>query len=63
MLFNSYEFIFLYLPIVLVIYFFLGSRKKYEFATTWLVLSSIFFMAIGIADMYHYFWPQYVLTI
>lgn len=43
MLFNSYEFIFLYLPIVLVIYFFLGSRKKYEFATTWLVLSSIFF--------------------
>ena len=51
MLFNSYEFIFLYLPIVLVVYFFLGSRKKYEFATTWLVLSSIFFMAIGIADM------------
>lgn len=43
MLFNSYEFIFLYLPIVLVVYFFLGSRKKYEFATTWLVLSSIFF--------------------
>lgn len=43
MLFNSYEFIFLYLPIVLVIYFFLGSQKKYEFATSWLVLSSIFF--------------------
>lgn len=43
MLFNSYEFIFLYLPVVLGTYFFLGSRNKYELAATWLVLASIFF--------------------
>lgn len=43
MLFNSYEFIFLYLPVVLGTYFFLGSRNKYGLAATWLVLASIFF--------------------
>lgn len=55
MLFNSYEFIFLYLPIVL-------GKNMNLLLHGWFCHQS-FFMAIGIADMYHYFWPQYVLTI
>lgn len=39
MLFNSYEFIFLFLPLVLLIYYWLGNRKKYDSATIWLVFT------------------------
>ena len=42
MLFNSYEFIFLFFPVVLVIYFILG-RKLSSIANTWLMLASLFF--------------------
>ena len=42
MLFNSYEFIFLFFPIVLAIYFILG-KKLSGAANTWLMLSSLFF--------------------
>lgn len=51
MLFNSYEFIFLYLPIVLVVYFFLGSRKNMNLLLHGWFCHQSFFMAIGIADM------------
>lgn len=43
MLFNSYEFIFLFLPLVLLIYYWLGNRKKYDSATIWLVFTSLCF--------------------
>lgn len=43
MLFNSYEFIFLFLPVVLAVYYLLGSRKKYSLATMWLVAASLCF--------------------
>ena len=44
MLFNSYEFIFIFVPIVLLGYFYLG--KKYNSAANlWLVLASLFFYA------------------
>lgn len=42
MLFNSYEFIFLFLPVT-VVGFFLISKKKHAFGTLWLVLASLFF--------------------
>lgn len=44
MLFNSYAFIFLYLPIVLVGYFVLAKRE-HSFGILWLTLASIFFYA------------------
>jgi len=44
MLFNSYEFIFLFLPITLIGYFVLGRYGK-GFGAGWLGLSSIFFYA------------------
>ena len=43
MLFNSYEFIFLYLPIVFVVYFSLAHYRKTKAATFWLVIASIGF--------------------
>lgn len=44
MLFNSYEFLFLFLPIAVCGYFFLGNREKTsEWANIWLVGLSLFF--------------------
>lgn len=43
MLFNSYEFMFLFLPIVFFGYFFLTSKRLIVGAKAWLVLGSLFF--------------------
>ncbi len=51
MLFNSYSFIFLFLPIVLLCFFQL-ARLHQAYAATWLALSSLFF--------YGYWNPAYV---
>ena len=42
MLFNSYEFIFIFFPFVLVIYFILGNKLS-DAANLWLMLASLFF--------------------
>ena len=54
MLFNSYQFIFLFLPIVLA-GFFLLSRKNSEYPIIWLVVASLFF--------YGWWNPVYLLLI
>ncbi|MCX7111622.1 MAG: MBOAT family protein [Proteobacteria bacterium] len=54
MLFNSYPFIFLFLPITLFTFFFLG-RKSHRLAAAWLVLSSLFF--------YGWWNPRYLLLL
>lgn len=51
MLFNSYEFIFLFLPITFAIFFLLGRYAKKSYATLWLVIASFSFY--GYWD-YHY---------
>lgn len=43
MLFNSYEFIFLFLPVTLFVYFLIGKYGYIEAALSWLVVSSLFF--------------------
>jgi D-alanyl-lipoteichoic acid acyltransferase DltB (MBOAT superfamily) len=43
LLFNSYEFIFLFLPISLYGYFWLNKRRLVQAGKAWLVLSSLFF--------------------
>ena len=43
MLFNSYEFIFLFLPITLILYFTLNRFGKNELAKGWLVIASLYF--------------------
>ncbi|MEG1518834.1 MAG: MBOAT family O-acyltransferase [Cetobacterium sp.] len=55
MLFNSFEFIFLFLPITLIGYFVLNSFEKEKLAKGYLVLASLFF--------YGYFNYSYLLLI
>ncbi len=43
MLFNSYEFIFLFLPITLLVFFSIGGRGHHRIAIAWLVGASLFF--------------------
>jgi len=43
MLFNSFEFIFFFLPITLTIFFWIGKRNHHQVAISWLVLCSLFF--------------------
>lgn len=43
MIFSSYEFIFLFLPIVFSIYFYINKIKHVKLATSFLALSSLFF--------------------
>ncbi len=43
MLFNSYEYIFLFLPVSLIVYFILNYRKLTLASKIWLVLASLFF--------------------
>lgn len=54
MLFNSYGFIFLYLPVVLFGFFHLG-RNNHSYAAAWLALASLFF--------YGYWNPLYVILL
>lgn len=55
MLFNSYEFIFLFLPITLIIYFWLNKYNKNRLAKAWLVIASLYF--------YSYFHKSYLILI
>lgn len=45
MLFNSFVFIFLFLPLTLAGYFLLNRFHKYEWAKGWLVVASLYFYA------------------
>jgi len=42
-LFNSYEFIFIFLPITLLLFFLIGARGHHKIAIAWLVGASLFF--------------------
>ena len=55
MLFNSHVFIFLFLPVCLAGYYFLGRKHKMESAFSWLVLCSFFF--------YGWWNPAYLILI
>ncbi len=44
MLFNSYEFIFLFLPVTMGVFYLIGSRSR-TWALRWLIVASIFFYA------------------
>ena len=55
MLFNSYEFIFIFLPIVFIVYFFVLKNSERKYKMFWLVLASLFFYG---------FWnPKYLILI
>ncbi len=43
MLFNSFEFVFLFLPLTLFIFFLIGNRGNHKLAIAWVVTASLFF--------------------
>ncbi len=45
MLFNSYEFIFAFLPLTFIVYFYLNNQKYYKLSKLFLIGSSLFFYA------------------
>ena len=45
MLFNSIEFLFIFLPIVFIVYFLICKSKLVKFANLWLTLASLYFYA------------------
>jgi D-alanyl-lipoteichoic acid acyltransferase DltB (MBOAT superfamily) len=45
MLFNSYQFIFIFLPVVLLAYYLLNHLEQARLSRAWLVLTSLFFYA------------------
>ncbi|MEH6814725.1 MAG: MBOAT family O-acyltransferase [Motiliproteus sp.] len=55
MLFNSYEFIFAFLPLVYAGFLLLGSGNHYRMSISWLVVASLFF--------YGWWNPKYLLLI
>lgn len=55
MLFNSFEFIFLFLPITILVYFLFNKLKLIEIAKGWLVFASLFF--------YGFWAPKYIVLI
>ena len=55
MLFNSYQFIFLFLPITLILYFVLCKFKFYILSQTFLIFASLYF--------YSYWKIEYLLLI
>lgn len=55
MLFNSLEFIFLFLPITLIVYFLLNNSNKNKMAKIWLIIMSLYF--------YSYFNYSYLILI
>ncbi|MFK5892050.1 MAG: MBOAT family O-acyltransferase [Pseudomonadota bacterium] len=55
MIFSSFEFIFVFLPVVLIVFYMLGQAGKQEAAIAWLVVASLFF--------YGYWNQKYLLLI
>lgn len=55
MVFSSYSFILLFLPIVFSVYFICGHFKLYSVAKLWLVLASFFFYSQGSPDFFPFF--------
>lgn len=55
MLFCTYKFIFLFLPIVILGYYLLLKLKKYGLSKLWLVAASLYFYAQGSIDFFPFF--------
>lgn len=43
MLFNSFEFLLVFLPVTLILFFVIGNKQKHKIAVAWLVTASLFF--------------------
>ncbi|HIR75952.1 MAG TPA: MBOAT family protein, partial [Candidatus Choladousia intestinipullorum] len=55
MIFSTYEFIFLYLPVTFFVYFLLNRFRYYSISKIWLALASFYFYAQGSTDFFPFF--------
>lgn len=55
MIFSTYEFILVFLPIVFITYFVLNKFKMYTISKIWLVVASLYFYAQGSKDFFPFF--------
>ncbi len=69
MLFNSYYFIFIFLPVTVTVFFLLGHKGKNQWAMAWLILASFIFYGwhhpmliwlIGASILFNFFWGIWV---
>ena len=55
MIFSTYQFILVFLPIVFGVYFLLNKFKWHTIAKIWLVVSSLYFYAAGSKEFFPFF--------
>lgn len=55
MIFSTYQFILVFLPIVFCVYFILNKFKLYTISKIWLVISSLYFYASGSSSFFPFF--------
>ena len=55
MIFSTYKFLFLFLPVTFCGYFLLNRFRYYSIAKIWLVLASFYFYAQGSPDFFPFF--------
>ena len=55
MIFSTYQFIFLFLPVTFFVYFLLNRFRYYSIAKIWLVLTSLYFYGQGSPDFFPFF--------
>lgn len=55
MIFSTYSFILIFLPIVFGVYFILNKFKQYTIAKIWLIIASLYFYAQGSAKFFPFF--------
>ena len=55
MIFSTYQFIFLFLPVAFFVYFLLNRFRYYSIAKIWLVLTSLYFYGQGSPDFFPFF--------
>ena len=55
MIFSTYQFIFLFLPVTFFVYFLLNRFRYYSIAKIWLVLASLYFYGQGSPDFFPFF--------
>ena len=48
MLFNSYEFIFVFLPATIILFFYIGARGHHRVAISWLILTTQYKLRLNI---------------
>ena len=55
MIFSTYQFILVFLPVVFIVYFVLHHLKWHQMAKIWLVIASFYFYSQGSPDFFPFF--------